>query len=110
MLRLPPISVGVIASAVPLASSDSNQPLGPNDQPDNLSQPSMRSAAQGGPDDPVALAQTTPGFGGFFIDEQGTPTIYLKDAGKRASAEQALSPWLGSHGLRGAQMKVLHAD
>jgi hypothetical protein len=110
MLRLRTISVAVIASAVALACSDSNQPVGPNDQPDNSSQPSMRSVAQGGSDDPVALAQTIPGFGGFFIDEQGTPTIYLKDVGKRASAEQTLSPWLGSHGVRGAQMKVLHAD
>ena len=111
MLRLRTISVALIAGAVALACSDSNQPVGPNDQPDNSSSPSMRNAAaQGGAQDPIALARSVPGFGGFFIDEQGTPTIYLKDVGKRGSAEQALSPWLGSHGVRGAQMKVLHAD
>jgi hypothetical protein len=70
----------------------------------------MSRAAQGGPDDPVALARNVPGFGGFFLDAQGNPTVYLKQAGQRGAAEQALTPWLGSHGLRGAQMKVLHAD
>jgi len=111
MLRLRSISVAVLAGAVALGCSDSNQPVGPSDQSDNSSsEPAMRAAAQTGADDPIALAKSVPGFGGFFIDEQGTPTIYLKDTGKRAAAEQALSPWLGSHGVRGAQMKVLHAD
>jgi hypothetical protein len=111
MLRVRTISVAVLAGAVALGCSDSNQPVGPNDQSDNSSsEPAMRAAAQNGADDPIALAKSVPGFGGFFIDEQGTPTIYLKDTGKRASAEQALAPWLGSHGVRGAQMKVLHAD
>ncbi len=89
------------------ACSDSRVPVAPSDQ---TAQPDLRQATQGAPDDPLALAQTVRGFGGFFLDEQGTPTVYLKDAAQRGAAEQALGPWLNSRGLNGAQMRVLHAD
>jgi hypothetical protein len=112
MLRLRTILFAFAAGALALACSDSGQSVGPNDQSDASSPIDQSRAAQGqaSPDDPVALASSVAGFGGFFVDEQGTPTIYLKDSGRRGAAEQALSGWLGSHGLHGAQMKVLHAD
>jgi hypothetical protein len=111
MLRLRTKSFALVAGALALACSDSNQPVGPTDQSDGSNPPmASRVASQGGPDDPVALGSTVPGFGGFFLDAQGSPTVYLKDVGRRGAAEQALAPWLGSHGLRGSQMKVLHAD
>jgi len=111
MLRLRTTSFAFVAGALALACSDSSQPVGPTDQSDG-SNPSItgRVATQGSPEDPVALGSTVPGFGGFFLDAQGNPTVYLKDAGRRGAAEQALAPWLGSHGLQGSQMKVLHAD
>src|SRR5262249_1786512 len=110
MLRLRSTFFGFAAGALALACSDSGQPVGPNDQSGASSPISTSRATQASPEDPVALARGVPGFGGFFIDDQGTPTIYLKDAGRRGAAEQALAGWLGSHGFRGAQMKVLHAD
>ena len=111
MLRLRTTSFALVAGALALACSDSNQPVGPTDQSDASNPPmTSRVASQGGPEDPVALGRTVPGFGGFFLDAQGNPTVYLKDAGRRGAAEQALAPWLGSHGLHGSQMKVLHAD
>src|SRR5882724_11773941 len=111
MLRLRTTSFALVAGALALACSDSNQPVGPTDQSDGSNPPmTSRVASQGGPEDPVALGRTVPGFGGFFLDAQGNPTVYLKDAGRRGAAEQALAPWLGSHGLQGSQMRVLHAD
>jgi hypothetical protein len=89
------------------ACSDSKGPVAPSDQ---TAQPDLRQAAQGASDDPLALAQTVRGFGGLFLDEQGTPTVYLQDTGQRGAAEQALGPWLRGRGLTGAQMRVLHAD
>ena len=38
-------------------------------------------------DDPVALARAVPGFGGFFVDDQGTPTVYLANPGQRGERE-----------------------
>ncbi|HEX3233081.1 MAG TPA: hypothetical protein VHR41_02715 [Gemmatimonadales bacterium] len=51
-----------------------------------------------------------PGFGGFFVDEQGRPTIYLKDATQRGAAEKALTPWFTSRGRNRAEMQVRKAD
>ena len=110
MLRVHSSLFALAVGAFAVACSDSGQSVGPNDQSHTSSPLATRQAAQASPDDPVALASSVPGFGGFFVDEQGTPTIYLKDPGRRGAAEQALSGWLGSHGLKGAQMKVLHAD
>lgn len=99
-------ALAAVALAV-TACSDSKVPVAPSDQ---TSQPDLRQAAQGAPDDPLALAQTVRGFGGFFLDDRGTPTVYLQDADQRGAAEQALGPWLRGRGLTGAQMRVLHAD
>ena len=85
------LAVSLAAGAILLASScsdDFTQPTLPTDQLD----PAGVAVQQGQPDDPVALARGVPGFGGFFVDEQGTPTIYLKDTGQRGAAERALLP------------------
>ncbi len=87
--------------------SDGSQPTVPSDQPDD---PSLRAATQGRPDDPHALARGVRGFGGFFLDAQGTPTVYLKDAGQRANAEQVLAPWLRANGLGGTGLQVRHGQ
>src|SRR6266508_3478116 len=87
-------------------SDDSTQPTPATDQLDRAT----AAVQQGSPDDPVALARGVPGFGGFFLDEQGTPTIYLKDAGQRGAAERALTPWFTSQGRAAAEMRVRKAD
>ena len=99
----------LIAGAIVLSSScsdDSTQPTAPADQP----APAKVALQQGSPDDPVSLARSVPGFGGFFVDEQGTPTIYLKDAGQRGAAEKALTPWFSSRGRGKGTMQVRKAD
>ena len=100
--------VSLAAGSVLLAScsDDITRPNLPTDQLDRVGV----AVQQGEPDDPVALARGVPGFGGFFVDEQGTPTIYLRDAAQRGAAERALTPWFGAHGRTPATMQVRKAD
>jgi hypothetical protein len=100
--------VSLAAGSVLLAScsDDLTQPTFPTDQLDRVGV----AVQQGEPDDPVALARSVPGFGGFFVDEQGTPTIYLRDPAQRGTAERALTPWFGAHGRAPATMQVRKAD
>jgi hypothetical protein len=101
---LPAIAAGAVLLAV-ASCTDQTDPS----TPDDLT-PDAAIARQGSPDDPNALARSVPGFGGFYFDAQGAPTIYLKDAGRRADAERALSPYLRSRGLGAGQLKVKRAD
>ena len=95
------LAVGTAALA---ACSDSTPPTSPSDQPD----PASMSALQQG--DPVALARQVPGFGGFFYDEQGAPTIYLREPAQRANAERTLQPLLSQHGMDASALRVRKAD
>jgi hypothetical protein len=85
--------------------TDQREPVGPTETP---SGPDLAPAQ--GSDDPAALARTVPGFGGFFIDAQGAPTVYLRDPGQRGRAEQALAPYLRAHGVGAGQLKVRKGD
>jgi hypothetical protein len=62
------------------------------------------------PDDPVALVRGIPGFGGFFFDRDGAPTVYLRDVSARGQVERALGPWLASQGTGSAALRVRRAD
>ncbi len=84
------------------ACTDQNEPAAPNDQPDLLS-PAVR---QGPADNPNALARGVRGFGGFFYDAQGVPSMYLKDAAERGNAERALAPYLQARGLAPSKIRV----
>ena len=92
------------AAAVVLAvgCSDEREPVAPSDQPDLLTRP----AAQGTVDNPNALAKGVAGFGGFFYDAAGTPTVYLKDSKERGNTERALAPYFQKHGVAAARMQV----
>lgn len=58
----------------------------------------------------LALAQTVPGFGGYFIDANGAPTVYLTDASQKDAAAEALSAFLGSFGWSASDLQVRQAD
>ncbi len=96
-------STGVVIAAC----SDTTQPTTPADQ--TQSSPDFRTAQQPATD-PNGLARDVRGFGGFFIDEQGTPTIYLKEAAQRGNAERALGAWLQARGLAPSALRVLKGD
>jgi len=93
-----------VAGALFLVASctDQREPVGPSETPSVAD----LAPAQGSADDPASLARNIPGFGGFFIDAQGAPTVYLQDPGQRGRAEQALAPYLRAHGFGAGQLKV----
>lgn len=86
--------------------SDQREPVGPSEAPSDAALSPAHSSAG----DPAALARGVPGFGGFFIDAQGHPAIYLKDPSQRGRAEQALAPYLRSQGIGAGGLKVLKGD
>jgi hypothetical protein len=86
--------------------SDQREPVGPSEGPPG---PDL-APVQGVSVEPAALARSVPGFGGFFIDPQGNPAIYLRDPSQRGRAEQALAPYLRAQGLGTGQLKVLKGD
>ena len=100
--------VGLVAGTVLFASacSDTTRPTSPSDPSDDTAPIGAIQQA----DDPIALARQVPGFGGFFFDEQGVPTIYLKETSRRGSAERALQPFLGVRGLGASALRVRKAD
>ncbi|MFL5494330.1 MAG: hypothetical protein ACJ8DC_08115 [Gemmatimonadales bacterium] len=109
MLRHRILVVPLLTGAIVLASSCSDDSTQPTPTTDRLD-PAKVALQQGSPDDPVALARGVAGFGGFFVDEHGTPTIYLKDATQRGAAEKALTPWFSSRGRGVGTMQVRKAD
>ena len=97
--------VSLVAGTVFLASacSDTTQPTPP-------SGPRAGIDAVQQSDDPVALVRAVSGFGGFFLDDDGVPTIYLRDVARHAEAERALGPWLHAQGLGASGLRVRRAD
>ena len=55
------------------------------------------------------LERQIPGFGGFFFDRDGTPTVYLTPGSGRGPAEQALARRLAARGLSVASLRVRQA-
>ena len=89
-------------------SDDTTQPSAPSG-PSAVPDLARTAAQQDLADDPIALARAVPGFGGFFVDDQGTPTVYLTNSGRRAAAEQALGPWFRERNRPAAALRVLPA-
>jgi hypothetical protein len=57
----------------------------------------------------AAVARAVPGFGGYFIDPSGRPSVYLTDAAQRPAAEQALAGFLANRGAAASSLQVLQA-
>jgi hypothetical protein len=87
------------AAIILAACSDQNTPSAP-DTPADLAR------VQGQGDNANALARSVPGFGGFFYDAQGRPTMYLTTPSARGAAERALKPYLQKHGLAAAGIQT----
>jgi hypothetical protein len=64
-----------------------------------------------GPDLPSAAEfdRQVPGFGGFFLSRDGTPTVYLTRGASRAPAERVLSGYLAAKGISTAAVHVAEA-
>ena len=55
------------------------------------------------------LDRQIPGFGGFFLARDGSPTVYLTRGSSRAPAERALAGYLNGRGLATADVRVIEA-
>ena len=70
---------------------------------------SAQSSQGNGPPTADELDRQVPGFGGFFLDRAGEPTVYLARGASRAPAERALGAYLAARGLSNAAVHVLEA-
>jgi hypothetical protein len=84
------------------ACSDVPAPSAPTVRPT----PSGFAIAQDATPEQMAVAEAVTGFGGYFLDETGAPTVYLTDPGRRAEAEQALAAFLADRGFTPADLRV----
>jgi hypothetical protein len=101
--RLPAFLIG---SALALACHDAPEPSGPNIPPS----PQLAAVSQDPHPSQLAVAQAVPGFGGYFLDAAGVPSVYLTDASQRPAAEQALAGFLADQGFAAASLRVLQGQ
>ena len=96
----PVLCAGLLAI---VACADSSNPTEPEGG-------MLASRGQGGPpaELPSAdeLARQVPGFGGFYLDATGAPTVYLTRGSDRGIAERALTGYLAAQGLGPAALQV----
>jgi hypothetical protein len=99
-----------MAFILALAACADPVPTGPSFSRDARTSRSLAGATAGDSGDPNLLGRAVPGFGGFFFDEAGAPTAYLRDPARRPQLERALSMFLLSEGISATPLHVLHAD
>jgi hypothetical protein len=101
----PLLAAGLIVAAA--SCRDSSNPTEPG-----AGLLAARGGQAGAPADlpsDAELERTVPGFGGFYLDASGTPTIYLTRGSARANAERALGGYLTARGLGVAALRVQEA-
>jgi hypothetical protein len=93
------------------AACDRQDPVAPQPGPSRpAASVSISQVSQDPTPDQAAVAQVVPGFGGYFIDETGAPTVWLTDPSQRTVAAQALAGFLASFGWSAADLRVRQAD
>lgn len=101
LLRLAALT-GIVAAA---ACSENSTPVAPD-----AGLLADRGQAQGAqPPSADDLDRRVPGFGGFFLDRNGAPTVYLLAGSERGAAEQALAGYLSAHRLSASAVRVREA-
>jgi hypothetical protein len=94
------LAVGLALTAAACQESQSPQePAGPPAL-------SLAQVSQDSNPSQLAVAQAVPGFGGYFLDAGGAPTLYLTDPAQRPVAEQALAAFLASRDFTAADLQV----
>lgn len=96
-----------VVTTIAAACADPAAPLVPSAR---FASPAVTQSSQSATPDPLVLAQAVPGFGGYFIDASGAPTVYLTDPGRRAEAAAALAGFLDSFGWSAADLRVRQAS
>jgi hypothetical protein len=108
MPRLRLLGPGLAAGAALAISAcqDNSTPTSPDDG----LVPATARVSQG-PDLPSAAEfdRQVPGFGGFFLSRDGSPTVYLTRGASRAPAERVLAGYLAAKGISTAAVHVAEA-
>jgi hypothetical protein len=94
---------GVLATAC----QDGADPAGPGGPPNLTPSAALAQVAQDSNPSQLAVAAAVPGFGGYFLDGNGKPAVYLLDSGQRPAAEAALAAFLASRDFTAADLRVL---
>jgi len=103
-------SVALAAVVLAGACTDNSGPMEPAGPSAPSIQPLSSGTQQGQSDDPNVLARSVAGFGGFFFDAAGTPTVYLTDPRSRGLVERALGPFIQARGLSSSQLQVRRGE
>jgi hypothetical protein len=106
VLRTTALSIAVVA--VMAACTDHTPAIGP-EETGVTSRASLDPAARPGPNR-GDINRAVPGFGGVFIDEQGRPTVFLKDIGQRGAVQRELAGFLREQGMSPADIQVRQGD
>ena len=109
MLRGSSTRLAIAAGVALVVSACQDQPNPTSPDPRGLEPTTQRSLQGGGLPSTEQLDRQVPGFGGFFLDASGEPTIYLARGVSRAPAEQALSAYMAARGLSAAALHVREA-
>jgi len=109
MLRIPSMRLALAAGVALVISACQDQPNPTSPDPRGISASAQRSSQGGGPPSTEELDRQVPGFGGFFLDRSGEPTIYLARGASRAPAERALGAYMAARGLSMAALHVREA-
>src|SRR5262245_34709414 len=109
MLRTPSLRLALAAGVVVLISACQDQPNPISPDPRDVAVSAQRSSQGGGLPSADELDRQVPGFGGFFLDASGEPTIYLARGASRAPAERALGAFMGARGQSAAALHVREA-
>lgn len=107
------VALSGVLSASLLASVACTDPAAPDSvlgSPARLEATTLAQLSTSETPDPLAIAQAVPGFGGYFIDADGSPTVYLTDPARRAEAEVALAGFLDSFGWTASDLRVRQAQ
>ena len=89
MLRTPSVRLVLAAGVALVISACQDQPNPTSPDPRDVAVSAQRSPQGGGLPSTEQLDRQVPGFGGFFLDASGAPTIYLARGVSRAPAEHA---------------------
>ncbi len=98
-------SCALVLSMLVVAACDNLEPVSPN----TPLQIAAARVAVSDPTDQSALARAIPGFGGMFLDGNGTPTVYLTDLSQASSARSALRRWAEDQGVSADLIQVVQA-
>jgi hypothetical protein len=106
LLLLGPGLAAAAALAISACQDNNSTPT----SPDPGSVPASARFSQG-PDLPSAAEfdRQVPGFGGLFLNRDGTPTVYLTRGASRAPAERLLAGYLAARGISTAAIHVAEA-